>query len=85
MGNVVYIRRHSEQKNQSEIPLRSNRFFKLGDGWYFTAREGVTMGAYDSHELAEKAIADYIDFVNNAGPRVLKLLAAQRHAQAAAI
>ncbi len=74
MSNVVYIKRGGEQKELHDVPTRSNRFFKLADSWYFTTREGASMGPYDSHAIAEKSVADYVEFAHNAAPHILRLL-----------
>lgn len=58
----------------SRLPSRGSRFFKLGDSWYFSTREGFSMGPYDSRELAGKGAEDYLAFASRADARVLKLL-----------
>lgn len=75
MNNVIYITRESDPTGASSARVRSNRYFKLSDYWYFTTREGATLGPYDSKGQAEKAVTDYIQFVNQTTPSVLKLLA----------
>ncbi len=75
MNNVVYITREGDSKRPSASPLRSDRYFKLSDYWYFITRESATLGPYDSKDQAEEAVADYIQFVNKATPAMLKLLA----------
>ncbi len=71
---AVNIKRYSELTSGAEIPSRANRFYKLSDNWYFTTREGLSMGPYDSQEEAKTGTSDYITFVSNAAPHVLKLL-----------
>ena len=75
MNNVVYITRESDPQSASVSPQRSDRYFKLSDYWYFITREGATLGPYDSKNQAQDAVADYIQFVNQATPAMLKLLA----------
>ena len=75
MNNVVYITRESDPANSAAAPLRSDRYFKLSDYWYFITREGATLGPYDSKDQAQLAVADYIQFVNQASPAMIKLLA----------
>ncbi len=75
MSNVVYITRESDPTSTSAAQLRSDRYFKLSDYWYFITREGATLGPYDSKGQAEQAVVDYIQFVNQATPAILKLLA----------
>lgn len=40
--------------------FRTNRFFTSGTDWYFSTREGIDQGPYDSRLLAHKAIQNYI-------------------------
>lgn len=75
MNNIVYITRESDSRNATPAPVRSDRFFKLSDYWYFITREGATLGPYDSKDQAQDAVADYIQFVNHATPAMLKMLA----------
>lgn len=75
MNNVVYITRESDPTSGSSTHVRSKRYFKLSEHWYFTTREGATLGPYDSVEQAEQAVSDYIQFVSQATPSILKLLA----------
>ncbi len=84
MNNVVYITRKSDTskafsppKKTSTAPLRCDRYFKLSNYWYFTTREGATLGPYDSKEQAQLAVADYIQFVTQTTPTMLKVLAAR--------
>ena len=74
MNQAVNIKRHSERAFSAEIPSRANRFYKLSDNWYFTTREGFSMGPYDSQEEAQAGTSDFITFVSKATPHVLKLL-----------
>ncbi|OUS11075.1 hypothetical protein A9Q89_10095 [Gammaproteobacteria bacterium 53_120_T64] len=75
MSNVVYLTRDSDAKSTSTARVRSDRFFKLSDYWYFITREGATLGPHDSKSQAQQAVADYIQFVNQATPAMMKLLA----------
>lgn len=74
MSQVISIKRGGESINDSEIPNRGSRCFKLDNSWYFTTREGFSMGPYDSYELAEQGTRDYVAFVSKAEPHMLKLL-----------
>ncbi|MGV6807749.1 MAG: DUF6316 family protein [bacterium] len=53
-----------------EVPLRSGRYFKLHNYWFFTTREGRSVGPFDSMDCAKKSVRDYIEFINIAGPEV---------------
>ena len=50
------------------VPFRSGRYFKLNNFWFFTTREGTSVGPYDSMPCAEKGAEDYIHFIKEAGP-----------------
>ena len=76
MNNVIYINREDDSANPAAMPLRSDRYFKLSENWYFITREGATLGPYDSKFQAQQAVVDYIQFVNQATPAMIKLLAA---------
>ena len=53
---------------------REDRFFSLDDLWYFTTREGVVMGPYDTEQEAKAELNSYINFVKSAKPPVLNLV-----------
>lgn len=42
------------------IPFRSGRFFNIGGSWYFSCREGMDRGPYDTRSLAETALFEHI-------------------------
>ena len=44
---------------------RSSRLFRDGDDrkWYFTTREGSAIGPYPSRAAAQRALDDFIEFV----------------------
>ncbi|WP_438951136.1 DUF6316 family protein [Porticoccus sp.] len=57
----------------SEKPLiRSDRFFKLHNFWFFATREGAAVGPFDSKEGAVQAVADYIEFAKKADDETLR-------------
>lgn len=66
--------RGGEQGRAIPIPHRCDRFFKLKHAWYFTTREGFSMGPFDSYELAKSGAKDYLAFVSTADTHVLKAL-----------
>lgn len=43
------------------IPARTERFYKLGNDWYFNVRGGKTFGPYPCREEAEKAVAKFLN------------------------
>ncbi|MCW9031906.1 MAG: DUF6316 family protein [Gammaproteobacteria bacterium] len=50
------------RKGEQGIPVtfRTNRFFSIGADWYFSTREGIDQGPYQSKELAQAAIEKFI-------------------------
>jgi len=42
------------------IPFRSDRFFCLGNRWYFSTREGFNSGPFASRERAEAGLDRYL-------------------------
>ncbi|MFC6633508.1 DUF6316 family protein [Microbulbifer taiwanensis] len=41
------------------LPPRSDRFYKLGDDWYFQVRGGACFGPYPCRDEAERAVRFY--------------------------
>lgn len=50
------------RKGEQGIPVtfRTNRFFSIGTDWYFSTREGIDQGPYQSKKLAQLAIEKFI-------------------------
>lgn len=48
--------------------MRSERYFKLYDYWYFATREGAMLGPFDTREQALRATRDYIEFMQKEAP-----------------
>lgn len=61
----MVISRNGE-KDERQPPIRSERFFKLHNFWFFATREGAAVGPFDAHEGAENAVGDYIEFMDKA-------------------
>lgn len=57
---------------------RKDRTFQNGDYWYFTTREGVEIGPFDSKELAEKGASEYAGFAVEADPELLDSLSGKK-------
>lgn len=70
-GNNMTMNRTGEAGN---CPGRSGRFFQKADYWYYTTREGVDIGPFDSASEAETGVSDFIDFIIHAEPRVIESL-----------
>ena len=56
------------------IPLRSDRFLKKNDYWYYTTREGVEVGPYDLPQDAEQGVGEFINFIDASEPKIIEML-----------
>ena len=43
---------------------RSRRHFQKDDGWYFTTREGATIGPYETEVEVARALHDFVEFIS---------------------
>lgn len=59
---------------QGNFPERNQRFFQKASYWYYSTREGVDIGPFDSLSEAEVGASDFIDFIIHAEPSVLQTL-----------
>jgi len=50
---------HRVGEDDISIAFRTNRFFTSGMKWYFSTREGIDQGSYESRIIAQ-AIQNYI-------------------------
>ena len=55
-------------------PARSKRVFQSGDYWYYTTRENIDIGPFDSASEAEAGVRDFVDFILHADPAVAQTL-----------
>ncbi len=69
-------------ENGTNLPSRSNRYFQQGDYWYYSTREGVNIGPFDTLHEAETGASDFIDFIIHAEPAIVETL--ERYARKAA-
>lgn len=51
------------QGEQGPTPTRSDRFFQKDDYWYYTTREGVDIGPFDTREEARTGCCDFVEFI----------------------
>jgi hypothetical protein len=58
---ISHLHRENELGN---IPFRSDRFFSVGDKWYFTTREGFDSGPYANRERAEKSLKRFLNIIS---------------------
>lgn len=63
-------------------PNRRDRFFQKADYWYYSTREGVDIGPFDTLGEAETGVSDFIDFIIHAEPSVVQTL--EQYGRAAA-
>lgn len=66
------MRRNDDAPSSSHE--RDDRYFCLDNEWYFTTREGVVMGPYDSQAHATKCVDEYIEFIQKAKSPVINIL-----------
>ena len=46
--------------NNISVMFRSNRFYMMGNNWYFSTREGIDQGPYSSRIEAHDVMQNYI-------------------------
>lgn len=71
---INFVPRVNDSIDLAANVSRSNRYFRLGEGWYFSTREGATLGPYDTQQLAENAVSDYVEFVKDMRPSARRIL-----------
>lgn len=62
------------------VPDRQGRFLQKEDYWYYTTREGVDIGPFDSRTDAEVGVGEFIDFICASEPQILAALKQYRAA-----
>jgi hypothetical protein len=55
----------SRKGEQGTAPVRSLRYLQKDGYWYYTTREGVDIGPFDSLDDAEMGVAEFIDFIQS--------------------
>lgn len=65
--------RTGEPAATAAVKRRSQRIFRLPNGWYFNTREKVPLGPFASAEQTEAAIGDFLDFLQRAPIHVRQL------------
>lgn len=53
------------------VPLRNTRYFEKDGYWYYSTREGVDIGPFDTLHEAERGVSDFIDFIMHAEPEII--------------
>lgn len=62
------------------VPDRNGRFLQKEEYWYYTTREGVDIGPFDSRDDAEIGVGEFIDFICASEPKILAALKQYRAA-----
>lgn len=55
-------------------PTRSKRIFQRDNYWYYTTREDIDIGPFDSASEAVSGVRDFVDFILHADPNVAQTL-----------
>ncbi len=71
MNNQATVHRDGEN---GDIPSRCERYFSMENEWFFSTREGSSVGPFTSLESANIGLNDYLEFLKLAKPRVKRLL-----------
>lgn len=53
------------------VPIRTDRFFAVNAAWYFSTREGTSIGPFETKSDAKQGLNDFVNFIKVAEPRVL--------------
>ena len=57
-----------------KVPERNDRFFLRDEYWYYTTREGVDIGPFDTLEDASTGASEFIDYIVDAEPAFSRTL-----------
>lgn len=55
-----------------QVPSRSDRFFAIEQTWYFSTREGTSIGPYENRNLADLGLSNFLEFLALATPKTLE-------------
>ncbi|MCR8923031.1 DUF6316 family protein [Dasania sp. GY-MA-18] len=64
----------SEDVYGAPIPVRTDRFFAAQGAWYFSTREGSSIGPFEDKNEAKRGLEDFIEFMTLAEPKTLDQL-----------
>lgn len=70
----------NREGEKGQIPERQGRFIEKEGYWYYTTREGVDIGPFDTRSEAEVGVGEFIDFICAAEPQILEILEKYRAA-----
>ena len=65
---------------EGSVPNRNGRFLQKDNYWYYSTREGVDIGPFDSRPDAEVGVGEFIDFICASEPKVADILKIYRAA-----
>lgn len=65
-------RNRPRRGEQGPTPLRTDRFFAVNNSWYFSTREGASVGPFMSKPDAQSGLVQFIEFVQLASPNMLE-------------
>jgi hypothetical protein len=65
---------------QGSVPSRQGRYLQQDGYWYYTTREGVDIGPFDTRDDAETGVGEFIDFIQASEPKVSDMLKQYRAA-----
>ncbi len=63
---------HNRNGEDGTHPIRNARFFQMENYWYYTTREGVNIGPFDSCHDAEIGVQEFIEFICVADDKIVK-------------
>lgn len=56
-------------------PSRVARLFEENNYWYYSTREGVTIGPFDTRQEAESGVRHFVDYITHASKRAAQSFA----------
>jgi len=65
LGNMGYMEHRENEK--SGTYFRSHRFFKVDAQYYFSTREGIEIGPFESEEAAAEGLGRFVDSITKEG------------------
>lgn len=57
-----------------KVPARHERYFQNEDYWYYTTREGVDIGPFDTAEDAAHGADEFVEFICGVEPAFIRTL-----------
>jgi hypothetical protein len=76
----AYMATLNRTGEQGSVPSRHGRYLQKDGYWYYSTREGVDIGPFDSREDAEIGVGEFIEFIQASEPKVSDVLKQYRAA-----